>query len=584
MRGLRGYIGYDVFVRLSTWGRRMNRSAGWLLFAALIVGVSLPHANGAEPPSEPQSSESPVSSERDLGRLDATAKALGERVEKLTTKVEDSDKNLQDAKNNLYILATLLGVGLVSLIAYARAQVRERFQEIADQSKNNLIEVKAEFVKSLELTLNERLSRLDLDVAAAIVAAAAKTEASAYLYMHVASLRYAQKYDEALEVAKWSGDPKSYEHFPEHAQRHLITCLTKAHKVRDNGDHLKAWDWVTALMKRNPSGENVEAMLRTAKELRHASDAVTLYDSVSERLTSNEQTRCEQFLIVILRKSQGNSLLKARLFQLAEKHRHSPDIRTQTTIAAVYRDEGLFEDADSIMRPAIKKLTGLRPTQEGWDKLFNTYIANCIDLDKPVEAVPQVKTLLAGFHRPDHVFNCSRVAWRLPESHESREELFRLIRNRFADGLMPEKDDGTVKTHALLKQLDGKPEEAEQILQNAIDDMANLGNSAWARDQAYYYRCYLAELQIARNDRASLDRAVDALAEVVKTDRAGEASYLMAKAMIRKGEIEPALQSLEAAAKLKQKWIKRAKRDTDFERVPETHHLVSRYTAPLQAR
>lgn len=74
------------------------------------------------------------------------------------------------------------------------------------------------------------------------------------------------------------------------------------------------------------------------------------------------------------------------------------------------------------------------------------------------------------------------------------------------------------------------------------------------------------------------------LSEIVKTDRAGEASYLMAKAMIRKGETEPALRSLEAAAKLKQKWIKRAKRDLDFDKISEIDGLVSKYTAPLQLR
>lgn len=547
----------------------------------ILAAIAATQANAL---GQPELSESQAAIQRDIGRLESTSKSLTDRVDKLTSKLEEADKSLQDARNNLIIVAGLLSAGIAAVISYSRSYIRRRIGDIAEKSQTDLILAKKDFLGRVESGLSERLALLDSDVAKATERAVLDTESKTYLYIHVATLRYAQKYDEALSVVGWNGDYKTFSRYPEAIQRHLISCLTKAHEVRRNGDHLKAWEWVTSLMNSSPNADNVEAMLRTAKELRHAADAIALYDTVSGRLSPSEQSRCEQFLIVILRKSQADSILKARLHHLAHRHRQSSDIRTQTTIAAIYRDEGLFEDADSIMRPAVRSMTGRTPHQEGWDKLFNTHIANCVDLEKPEEAVPQVKTLLASFNRPDHVFNCARVAWRLPVTHPAREELFRLIRVRFDDGLMPEKDDGTVKTLALLEELDGDFEGAEATLRKAIEDMANQGNSAWARDQAYFYRCALAELLLHRNDRLSVDKAIELLSEPVITDRNGEANYLMALAMVRKGETEPALRSLDAAARIKQKWIRRAKRDNGFLNVDGLDNLVSKYTTPLVVR
>lgn len=507
--------------------------------------------------------------------------SLNKQAEKLSSKQEETDKAFQEAKNNLYIIATLLGVGIVGILSYVRAYVKRRIDEITRRSSEALDKTKDEFVKQSELSLNDRLSRHDLEVKEAVERAVLETEAKSYVYIHIATLRYQHQYDEALAAAAWKGDPKIFDPFPEAVQRHLIACLTKAHSARSNGDNVKAWEWIVSLVRRNPDGDNVEAMLRTAKELRHAPEAVSLYDTYAPKLSNTEQTRCEQFLIVILRKAQGDSQLKARLKRLAEKHRDSRDMRTQTTIAAVYRDEGLFEEADSIMRDPIKRLTGRTPHDEGWDKLFNTYIANCIDLNKPIEAVRQVKTLLASYNRPDHVFNCARVAWRLPEDSGERAELFRLIKGRFADGLMPERDDGTIKTLALIQESEGDHVGAEKVLRQAIEDTKNNGNSAWAQDQAYYYRCALAELLLGRKDPRSLDRAIEVISESAANDRVGEARYFLSKALIQKSEFDSATRHLEAAAKVRQKWIKRAKNDPDFDRLPGFDRLVSKYTAPL---
>jgi len=547
-----------------------------ICFAGQLVAVPFAVAQGAGASTAPSAEVS-----RELGKIQATLDSQSKQLEKQSAKIEESEKAIGEAKSNLYVIATLLGIGIVGILSFARSYVKRRIDDITRRSSEALQKAKDEFVEQSNVSLNDRLSKHDQEVKEAVERAVLETEAKSYVYIHIATLRYQHHYDEALAAASWKGDPKVYAQFPEAVQRHLIACLTKAHSARSDGDNIKAWDWIVDLVQTNPDADNVEAMLRTAKELRHAPEALSLYDTFAPKLSAGEQARCEQFLIVIMRKAQGDSQIKARLKRLADKHRDSRDMRTQTTIAAVYRDEGLFEEADSIMRDPIKRLTGRTPHEDGWDKLFNTYIANCIDLNKPNDAVRQVKTLLASYNRPDHVFNCARVAWRLAADSPERAELFRLIKARFADGQMPERDDGTIKTSALILELEGDRVAAEKTLLQAIEDMKNNGNSAWAQDQSYFYRCALAELLLARKDQRSLDRAIEAISESAVNDRVGEARYFLSKALIQKEEFESATRQLEAAAQVRQKWIKRAKNDPDFDRLPGFDRLVRKYTSLL---
>jgi hypothetical protein len=202
--------------------------------------------------------------------------------------------------------------------------------------------------------------------------------------------------------------------------------------------------------------------------------------------------------------------------------------------------------------------------------------ANCIDLGKPGEAVSQVKTILAHFSRSDHVFNCARVAWRLPPSNDARQEIFKLIIRRFEDGLMPEKDDGAIKTLAILKEFEGRHQEAEDVLQNSIEDMSG-HSSRWARDQVYYFRCALAELLLSRGDEFSVDRAIALLEGICDQDPVGEANYHIARAWLARRNYKLVEAHLRTAAHLRRKWIIKAKYDPAFKPYSGLDELISHY-------
>ncbi len=504
-----------------------------------------------------------------LGQLEAKLASIEKAQEKAESNFAETMKRSIDTEKYFWILSTLALSFFVGVLVFSRRYIRSRVDKLIHDSKQSIESERSNQIAKLEQTLSDK-SDTTLQ----------KIEEQLFNYVQITSLRFAKQYDEALLFVNWQGDINPFISYPHPIQRHLITCVANSNKTREMHGHVKAWTWAQKLVDDDPSSNNIQTMLRTGNALRHYDDAVAQYDRVSDRLSIEERFVCEPFLIVTLRKAterpDSAHHYQRRLRDLADKHRDTKDIRVKTTLAAVYRDEGNFEQAEMILRPAIKKTTGFTIREDGWDKLFNTYIANCIDLGHPSDAVQQVKTILAHFHRPDHIFNCARVAWNLPRDSDDRQEIFRLINVRFDDGLIPEKDDGALKTRAILKEVSGESKEAEEILENSIREFSGL-DSRWASEQSYFFRCVLAEILISRKEDNATTKAIGTLESVSNNDRIGEAHYQLARAWLQKGNSTVATTHIEAAAKLKRKWIMKAKHDPAFAALTNIDELVSQY-------
>lgn len=141
---------------------------------------------------------------------------------------------------------------------------------------------------------------------------------------------------------------------------------------------------------------------------------------------------------------------------------------------------------------------------------------------------------------------------------------------------MPEKDDGSIKTLAILKEIDGRREEAEDILNRNIEEMSNHAGR-WARDHSYYFKCVLAEILLARNDLDSIDKVINLLEPECNKDLVGEANYYMARAWLFKHNTKSVERHLRAAATLRRKWIMKAKHDPGFKSYDDLDELISQY-------
>lgn len=403
-----------------------------------------------------------------------------------------------------------------------------------------------------------------------------KIEEKHFQYMQITSLRVSGSHDEALEMAGWSGDYLPFMNEPEAYQRILISCLAKSQNAQKDASHISAWQWSRVLLERTSTFRNMEAMLRTGIALKHFDEAVTEYDKHAHSLSPAERDKCEPILFVAIRRARklaNYDEYTIRLKELAIKHKNTADIKIATNFAAFYRDSGQLEDAERLMSYNVQRLTGVSPSEDGWERLFNTYIANCVDQGVPESATKQARTLIAASRRPDNVFTCARLAWFLDKTNPERDALFTAIESVMLKGNLPEYDDGTIKSKALLLHSRGNCLEAQAVLEAAIE-RAKLKSDKWSENNVYYYRSLQAQLLLDQRDAPSIQRAIEILGHDLANDSIGEAQYLMAKACALKGNDDGVFRHLESATRQKRKWIMVASYDSVLKDLPVVRELL----------
>lgn len=513
---------------------------------------------------------------RQLGQLDGRLKSTEDEASKAREEAKDAFLEAQESEKYLYVIAALFAIFFVVAITATIAYTRKSFSKQAKDLSDSL-SIKAE--QRLTNESKELFRKFAADLSKESENAVRKIEDKYFQYMQITSLRYSKQYDDALRFVSWSGDFKPYIDFPQAVQRSLVACLCNSSKAKQSKEHLKAWQWSRDLVEKDRNADNLISMIKTGNTLKHWDEVIELYEKIVDTLSVSDKDRCEPYLFVSYRRScnpERREHNARRVKRIAEKNQSTKDIKFKTTLAAFYRDEGRFEEAEMVMNPDIRQFTGSSHLIEGWDKLFNTYLANAIDQGKPESAIAQVRTMLAQPLTPDHIFNCARLAWRLSEEDKNKDNILRLIKRRFEDGLMPEKDDGTVKTVAILNEIEGKASEAEEALKDSIEELSRESGS-WSNYQHYYYKCMLAELYQSRTERAEWDKSIDLLEPLVSNDNIGEATYLLSKAYALTAEHSLMKRYLDNAGSIKRKWIMKAKADVGFSGLKAVDELLSKY-------
>lgn len=487
----------------------------------------------------------------------------------------DVDKAKNSAENSLLYLG--LAIAILLAIAFPAYHFAiKRYRSKLAESELTLIQAAMHRMSGkFEEIASSKVAELDLRSTALFN----KIEEKHFQYMQITSLKVSGNYDEALEQAGWSGDYVPFLGEPEAYQRILISCLARSQNAQRDVSHLIAWQWSRVLLERSASYRNMEAMVRTGIALKHFDEAVAEYDKYSNALSPAERDKCEPILFVAIRRARKPANYEEytiRLNDLAQKHRNTADIKTATNFAAFYRDNGQLEDAERLMNYNVQRLTGAEPSEDGWERLFNTYIANCIDQGEPERAVKQAKTLIASSRRPDNVFTCARLAWLLDKENGERKLLFDAIENLFLTSSLPENADGTVKSRALLLLNQGKHSEAVSTIEAAIE-LARSRNDKWSENNVYYFRSLLAQMFLDHGDAGSAQRAVEVIGHDVANDTIGESQYLMAKACAQKGNEEAVRRHLESAIKVKRKWIMIASHDKVLRDLPVVGELLMRH-------
>lgn len=402
--------------------------------------------------------------------------------------------------------------------------------------------------------------------------ALSKTQQQYVTFTHILSLVDAGKFEQALRHDNFEGaiEPRHRE-YPEIVQVALIKAISRSDRFQGDGKHGSiAWSWATELIAQSVTAARLRCVLELSSKIGEEDEAFEIYERTKASLREHERQLLDPLLLVLLRRLRHRGDVQSQIVSICKRLQDSKEIDVVVNVAAVVRDLGDFDAADSLMR---RRIIEARAPMEylwnaSWARLYNTLLANAVDMNDVSTSVDDCKTLLAMSARPDHAFSCMRVAWRLKPGEE-RDSIVAAVKQRLASQSYAPQDDGTWKSQALVHAIDGSRDKAIELVKlhrKRLEELAGAveGARKWALGQIYYLRCLVAELLLgeerADKDPDDLDLAIAELEPVLKGDKKGEASFLAARAAAARGDHKSADSYIEQALTAGGKWVARAKR------------------------
>lgn len=378
-----------------------------------------------------------------------------------------------------------------------------------------------------------------------------KAEGDLLRLAQLLALRSSGNYDEALEAFAWQGGVPALRTESAAVRRAVIDSLWGARKNRAT-NRREAWDAVTELVQDDVTPDSVALFLRLSISHRRYQDGIDLVERHEEVVRSSRETALRAATLF----RQVGKLEDAKEFALP--HADPEDLRSLVTLNSIQRDLGNFDEVHDSLRPAVERLTKSPSTilPEGWHRILNTFVANCLDRGRPEDGVTAAEFVMRSAPGPVEVFTAGRLVLALPKGHSKRVSLQAAFEAAIPS-IHPEAEAAT-RCEALLARLKSDNPRAEQIIQQAIEQAEKLDDPQALR-AVYYHRSALAELLL---ERGAHQEAIDELTPAVGHAFGGEAKFNLACAYALAGEAGDAARWLREAIREAPKWAARA-RDHD---------------------
>lgn len=390
--------------------------------------------------------------------------------------------------------------------------------------------------------------------------------------LHLAELK---QYADALDAIGWDGELSSLRGLAPAFRRKAIFCLARS--KGENSEYL-AWEAASAMLIEDQKADNLALCLRLAVYFRRWEQGLEAFKANEAVLDSGKgHKECEEFLFVIYRRLGHTRPALA----LARKRQAQTDISVLTNISALYRDVGSFDRAHDLLYPTIRTLQKAKTPAglpQGWHRLFNTFVAVCLDRGRPADASDAVRLMIAIKFDPMQIYSCLRVAAALEEGSVDREEFIDSVRSSL--GSMDQKHDATVMARALLEELDGNIGEAMAIVGNEIENRREFEQDrSKKRLDEYYLRCYLGELYLKAK---RLEEAADVLHVATQEGHGGEAKFLLARTYALKQELLEATRWLRSASDEAPRWAVKARDTAELRGLSALAEIIENATRVLE--
>lgn len=445
--------------------------------------------------------------------------------------------------------------GLVFAIAsfFGWQAVRDFIRKLVERNLD------AQLKSALEQKLPERLADVQ-----------AKAEGYLLRFARLQTLYGLRHFDEALRAYGWDGNVTSLRSESPPIRRLIIECL---HSSRDDrkAKRQSAWEALNELVNDDTSIEAKRLFLRIAYASRKIREGVSFVDNHRAELAADQESALRASTLLRKANRQDEAL------ELVKGVYDPNDLECVVHTAVLQRDLGNFDEAHDVLTPAVTALVSNPKTKlpEGWHRVLNTFVANCIDRGRPEDGVRSAEFVFRSAPGAVEVFTVGRLIKALPASNADRADLqarFGAAIDDLAAG------EAKLRCEVLRLQMRGDFANAERMLKESITSDSRPGKRELDSD-TYFQYCTLGEFYI---DRGRPDDAIDVLMHAAGASYGGEAKFYLAVAYALKKESRDSARWLTQAMQELPKWASHARDHMAFRGIAEVAEVLAQHAQSRQ--
>ena len=479
---------------------------------------------------------------------------LTRQLEEVSDQIQEQAASLEDLRSNLkrFSLLGTLTLTVAGIVGWAL--IKRRVVGFVDQALEGIASKRLE-----EAVTGLRRELLD------------RTESDLIRFARILALVDAGKPEAALTTYGWEGNVAALRQEEGNLRRAVIESLYYAAgrtEKETNDNRESAWRAVQELAEESHEVDDLRLYLRLATKLGRYEEALEVVQRDRGLLARDLETATRG--ATILRRLGKRREALDVLGELES----TENLAVIVTRAALHRDLGNYQEAHSVLLPAVTEVLEAKPSrlEDSESRLINTFVANCLDRGNPEDAVGAAAFAVVRIARPRpiEISTVGRLLLALPAGHGSRKELFADYSRRVQE--LPE-GEVRAQSEVHLMRLEGKDDEAQVYLRRKLEELAAKEEASEVdRRSEYFYRCLLGELLLTRG---AVDEAHAILLPAARERQNGEGCYLIAKAELGRGDETAAAHWLSEAIDILPKWKHLANRDSAMRRSSRIAEVLS---------
>lgn len=447
--------------------------------------------------------------------------------------------------------------GLIFAIAsfFGWQSIRDYIRKLVERNLD------AQLKSALEQKLPERLADVQ-----------AKAEGYLLRFARLQTLYGLGQFDEALRAYGWEGNVAGLRSESPPIRRLIIECL---HSSRDDrkAKRQSAWEALNELIVDDSSIEAKRLFLRIVYASRKIREGVSFVDKHREELAGDRESALRASTLLRKANRQDEAL------KIVKGVYDPNDLECVVHTAVLQRDLGNFDEAHDVLTPAVTALVSDPKTKlpEGWHRVLNTFVANCIDRARPEDGLRSAEFVFRSAPGAVEVFTVGRLIKALPAANADRVDLLARF-SAAIDGLAA--GEAKLRCEVLRLQMSGDNAAAERMLKESIAAESRPGKREIDND-TYFQHCTLGEFYI---DRGRPDDAIDVLMPAAGFNYGGEAKFYLAVAYALKKETRDSARWLTQAMQELPKWAAHARDHVAFKGIAEVAEVLLQHAQARQQR